>query len=143
MEDRLKALYQSVILVHAKQPFRYEKKEDAQHTVHANNPICGDRFKLYLELEGDTIADLHFYGHGCAISKASSSILVKKLRGKTLAEARQWCLRMQEVVSPENTETDPDEEMAAFAAARHFPGRSQCATLSWDKLFAFLEERKG
>jgi len=138
MEDRLKELYQSVILAQAKKPVRYEKKENADFTVDANNPICGDRFKFYLNVEGGLIKEAYFYGHGCAISKASSSILTQRLQGCTLAEAKLLCTQMQELLSPEDTGIEYDEELMAFAAAKHFPGRAQCATLSWEKVYAFL-----
>ena len=81
MNPRLKELYQSVILKHSKEPVSYEKREEAAQHLDAYNSLCGDRFQLYFELEDGKIKDLSFHGYGCAISKASTSVLVKFMEG--------------------------------------------------------------
>ena len=81
VDEKLKGLYQKVILAKSKAPFQYEKRENVAHQVEANNPVCGDRFTLYLEIEDGLIADAAFYGHGCAISKSSASILIENIIG--------------------------------------------------------------
>ena len=134
MNDRLKQLYQEVILQHSKQPFQYEKREDADLIIEANNPVCGDRFTLYCDVKDGKIENLSFYGHGCAISKASTSILVKKLMGKSLEEILDYAPVIQQIIDPQNEEIVDDPELAAFEAARFFPERSTCVTLSWERV---------
>ena len=141
MNDKLKQLYKTVILKHNNAPFHYEKKEAATHQLDAYNPLCGDRFNLYLEVENGVITNIHFHGYGCAISKASTSVLAKNLEGKTIAEALAICEEFQAVVSPDVTAENDNEELEAFAAAKEFPGRLQCATLSWTALTNFLKNK--
>lgn len=126
-------MYHPVILRHNQHPVGFEKRPEAQHIVQAYNPLCGDKFSLALDIEHGAIAHATFHGYGCAISKASTSVLVEKIRGKTLAEARQILenfLCTVETGSPVPT----DDETAAFAEARQFPGRMDCATLAWRAL---------
>ena len=87
MNERLKTLYKSVIIKHNSEPFSFEKKENATHVLKAYNPICGDRFELFFEVKNGVIEDLTFHGFGCAISKASTSVLVKNLVGKDFVKA--------------------------------------------------------
>jgi len=142
MNPRLKELYQSVILQHSKNPYNFEKREDASHTVDAYNSLCGDRFQVFFELENDQIKSPSFHGYGCAISKASTSVLVKSLEGKSLDEAKAIS---QEYLQNLNAENTPDssipEEFEAFTAARDFPGRMKCATLAWEELLEYLAKQ--
>ncbi len=138
MNDKLKQLYKTVILKHNNQPFHYEKKEAAAHHLDAYNPLCGDRFNLYVDVKDGIIKSVHFHGYGCAISKASTSVLAKNLEGKTVAEALSLCESFETVVSPDANTENNNEELEAFAAAKDFPGRLQCATLSWEAMKAFL-----
>lgn len=143
MNERLKALYKSVILEHNKTPFFYEKNEEATYVLKAYNQICGDRFELYFEVKNGVIEDLTFHGFGCAISKASSSVLVKNLKGKTFEEALLLSQQFLSVTDEEtNAEEKLEEEFEAFSAAKDFPGRLKCATLAWDEMIKFLEEKK-
>ena len=142
MKERLKQLYKSVILAHSKAPYHYKKVDD-QEQIEAYNPLCGDRFVLYLTIKDDRIADLHFHGHGCAISKASTSVLVKHLEHKTLEEALALCTNFEQITQ---TNTDKpavilEEEFEAFEAAKDFPGRLKCATLSWEAIKEVLSMR--
>ncbi len=141
MNDKLKQLYKTVILKHNNAPFHYEKKEGAAHQLEAYNPLCGDRFNLFVELKEGIIESIHFHGYGCAISKASTSVLVKNLEGKTMKQALALCDKFQQVVSPDGTVTNELEEFEAFAAAKDFPGRLTCATLSWEVVQSFLVEK--
>ena len=140
MNDKLKQLYKTVILKHNNQPFHYEKKETATHQLDAYNPLCGDRFNLFLEVKDGLIESIHFYGYGCAISKASTSVLAKNLEGKKIATALELCKDFQQVVAPDNAIENEHEEFEAFAAAKDFPGRLQCATLSWEAVQNFLSK---
>lgn len=143
MNEKLKDLYKKVILVHNNQPQRFEKRSEASYIVKAYNQICGDRFELYFDLENGRIVNSSFHGFGCAISKASSSVLLAHLEGKNLDEASQMIETYLQALSTEGVseETIP-EDFEAFTAAKSFPGRAKCATLSWDALQAFLPELK-
>ena len=144
MNDRLKQLYQSVILKHSKEPVHFEKKEQATYILEAYNPLCGDKFQLFFEIEDGKISQLSFHGYGCAISKASASVLVKKLEGRLVEEGLALCRQFLAMLQADKEgPEDVDEELAAFAAARSFPGRMKCATLSWEEMEAFLKEREG
>ena len=85
----LRELYQQVILEHSRSPRNFKELENANHTAEGYNPLCGDQLKLYVLLEGDRIVDISFKGSGCAISKASASLMTAAVKGKTLAEAEE------------------------------------------------------
>ena len=141
MNDRLKQLYKTVILKHNNTPFHYEKDASATHQLEAYNPLCGDRFNLYLTVKNGVIERIHFHGYGCAISKASTSVLVENLDGQSIEKALTLCKEFQQVVSPDVMEKNDKEEFEAFAAAKNFPGRLTCATLSWEVMQNFLAEK--
>ena len=144
MNERLKTLYKEVILAHQKDPYHYYPLETADEVLEAYNPLCGDQFKIYLKIDGVYVSEASFQGYGCAISKASSSILVQSIEGKTLEEVRKLHRVFMEVVSPSTPEKTLSSEneiqriFEAFAAAREFPGRLRCATLSWEAVESFL-----
>ncbi|MFK8005662.1 MAG: Fe-S cluster assembly sulfur transfer protein SufU [Saprospiraceae bacterium] len=143
MNERLKKLYKTVILEHNKTPFFYEKKEEATYVLKAYNQICGDRFELYFEVKSGIIEDLTFHGFGCAISKASTSVLVKNIKGKDFVEALLFCRGfLSATTSEEEVGENLGEELEAFSAAKEFPGRLKCATLAWDEMIKFLEEKQ-
>lgn len=136
-ESKLKQLYRSIILGYNKNPYHYEEMESPDHEIEAYNPLCGDKYKLYLQIEDGGIKKASFTGFGCAISKASTSILVKRLEGMKLEEI----VPMKEEflsIAFEGVPTE-DEEFEAFAAAKAFPGRSTCVSLSWDSLQEWLD----
>lgn len=139
-EEKLKHLYQKVILGHSKQPYHYQKMEEADYIIEAYNPLCGDKFKLYLNMKEDTIETASFSGYGCAISKASTSILVQRLEGLKLADIE--ALRQQFKAVALEDKSSEDEEFEAFSAAKEFPGRATCVSLSWDSLEEWLLESK-
>ena len=142
MNDRIKSLYRSHILVNAKDESHQGELENATHILEAYNPMCGDKFTIYLRLEGDVIEQASYEGFGCAISKASTAVLIKQIEGKTLLEIKPIVELFYELVnessaqSPESLTTD--EDLLAFAAAREFPERKTCATLSWEELRLIL-----
>lgn len=139
MSSKLSGLYHKCILRHNDHPVNYEKREDADYVIEAYNPLCGDRFTLYLDIADGRVAEAHFFGYGCAVSKASTSVLVKKIRKLSLGEIEKLCEQFYSVVGQESAElpAQADKELEAFAAAREFPGRLKCATLSWDELVVF------
>ena len=139
MNERLKNLYKTIILRHNNEPFFFEKKENLTHVLQAYNPICGDKFQLFFEIKNGVIEDLSFHGFGCAISKASTSVLVKNLKNKKIGEALLCCQEFQNIVDGKTK--NASEEMEAFSAATDFPGRLKCATLSWDEMMKFLESQ--
>jgi len=143
MNDRLKALYKTVIVKHNNEPVQFEKNESAQHILKANSPVCGDRFTLFFDIEDGIIKKLSFYGHGCAVSKASTSIMVQKLLGQTIEKALKISEDFYDHIHQENDLSKPEiEEFEAFSAVKFFPERKQCATLSWDEITTFLKINK-
>ena len=140
--SELRELYQQVILDHNKSPRNFRKLEDANRTSEGFNPLCGDHIHLYLKLEDDVIQDIGFQGSGCAISKASASLMSSALKGKTLEEAETLFRRFHTMVT-ESPEAEPDSDglgkLAVFSGVREFPVRIKCATLSWHTLRAALK----
>ncbi|HMQ48497.1 MAG TPA: SUF system NifU family Fe-S cluster assembly protein [Saprospiraceae bacterium] len=138
MSEKLKQLYQELILQHHRHPVHFEKREDAGAVIEAYNPICGDRFQLYLDMADEKIARISFYGYGCAISKAATSVLVSQMDGQGVIQAAQTIERFLHAL--QSTEENPilENELAAFLPARQFPERMQCVTLSWEALKTFL-----
>ncbi len=140
----LRDLYQEVILEHSKAPRNYRELQDADHKAEGYNPLCGDRFTIYLEMEGDRIRDIAFKGSGCAISKASASMMTQSLKGKTRAEADELFKNFHRVVTgqAENGDVDQLGKLAAFSGVSEFPLRVKCATLAWHTLEAALEGKQ-
>lgn len=141
MNEQLKNLYQAVILKNNNEPFHFEKREEARYILEAYNQICGDRFKLYFEIDKDKLSQIYFHGFGCAISKASTSVLVKKAEGKSIEEVQATCKSFLEMINGvEEKEKTRDTEILAFAAAKDFPGRIKCASLAWEVLDKWIEK---
>ena len=141
MNDKLKKLYQSVILKHSKEPYQYQENEEAEYQIEAYNPLCGDRFKIYADIKEGKLIHVSFHGYGCAISKAATSVLVKQFDQKSIEEALSLCATYKKITTPQSEEpTINNQELEAFEAARNFPGRLKCATLSWEKMEKFLTE---
>jgi len=126
----LDELYQSVILDHNKTPRNFGKLDHATNHAEGRNPLCGDHFDVWLRVEGDRIAEVRFEGQGCAISKASASMMTQAIKGKTVAEARELFERFHEVVAGDSTGSLP-ARLEVFRGVRAFPIRIKCATLSW------------
>ncbi|MBX2871538.1 MAG: SUF system NifU family Fe-S cluster assembly protein [Saprospiraceae bacterium] len=138
-ESKLKQLYRTIILGHNKNPYHYEEMEAPDFEIEAYNPLCGDKFKLYLQLEEGKVKSASFSGFGCAISKASTSILVKRLEGMRLEDIAPMKETFLNVAFEGAATTD--EEFEAFAAAKAFPGRSTCVSLSWESLQKWLDQQ--
>ena len=136
----LRDLYQEVILEHSKVPRNYRGMAEADHKAEGFNPLCGDRFTVYLHMEGDAIRDISFQGSGCAISKASASMMTQTLKGKTRGEAEKLFRKFHDLVTGQGH--PPETEMgklAVFSGVSEFPARVKCATLAWHTLQAALE----
>ena len=140
----LRDLYQEVILEHSKAPRNYRELKAADHQAEGYNPLCGDRFTIYLHMDGDRITDISFQGSGCAISKASASMMTQALKGKTRAEAEAFFHNFHRVVTGQAQNGDQAElgKLAAFSGVSEFPLRVKCATLAWHTLQAALDGKQ-
>jgi nitrogen fixation NifU-like protein len=139
----LRELYQEVILEHSKAPRNYRELEDADRKAEGFNPLCGDHFTVYLQMEGDSIRDIGFQGSGCAISKASASMMTQSLKGKTKQEADEIFQRFHSVVTGKaNGEGEDLGKLAVFAGVSEFPLRVKCATLAWHTVQAAIEGKQ-
>lgn len=139
----LKELYQSVILDHNRNPRNFGPLAEADGEAQGYNPLCGDRFTVRVKMEDDVIADVKFEGMGCAISKASASVMTTLVKGKTREDARQMFERFHQMVTGKGAAANGGEgsrKLAVFAGVAEFPSRVKCAILSWHALKAALEE---
>ena len=139
MFDDLTDLYQQVILDHSKSPRNFRVLPDANRHAQGHNPVCGDNITLYLRMDGDRVADASFQGSGCAISKASSSILTETLKGKTKAEVKELFEKVRAMVTTGQTPEGDLGKLAVFTGVHKFPARVKCASLSWKTLEQALE----
>ena len=140
----LRDLYQDVILEHSKAPRNYRELPAANHRAEGFNPLCGDRFTVYVTTEGDAIRDIGFQGSGCAISKASASMMTQMVKGKTTAEADKLFHSFHDLVTghaASNGNVDLGK-LAVFAGVSGYPARVKCATLAWHTLHAALEGKQ-
>jgi nitrogen fixation protein NifU and related proteins len=142
MMATLNGLYQDLILDHNRAPRNYRVIEGANRRVEGNNPLCGDRLTLWLRMQGDVIEDVAFQGSGCAISRASASLMTLAVKGKTRSEAEDLFQLFHRLVtgSLQAAETPALGKLAAFAGVSEFPIRVKCASLSWHALKAALDK---
>jgi nitrogen fixation protein NifU and related proteins len=139
----LSDLYQEVILDHNRRPRNFHAIGNASQTAEGYNPLCGDRLTLYVKLDGDTIEDVSFEGSGCAISKASASMMTDALKGRSVAEANALFDRFHRMVTTPPSEPVEDMgKLSALAGVREFPVRVKCASLAWHTLKAALNSEK-
>lgn len=143
--SELSELYQEVILDHNRKPRNYRRLVDANRSADGYNPLCGDQLTVYLKLEDGVISDVGFQGSGCAISKASASIMTTTVKGKTPEEAGRLFGTFHRLVTDDTAGPDLDAvgRLAVFAGVREFPARVKCATLAWHTLRAALEGGTG
>jgi nitrogen fixation NifU-like protein len=141
--SELRELYQSVILDHNKRPRNFGVPEGANRRAEGNNPLCGDQLSVHVRLADDVVADVGFEGHGCAISKASASLMTEAVKGRSRAEVNALFEKFHELVTsdPRSAPVDGDlGKLAVFGGVREFPMRVKCATLCWHTLRAALGE---
>jgi nitrogen fixation NifU-like protein len=138
----LAGLYQDLILDHNRNPRNYRSIADANRRVEGNNPLCGDRLTVWLKMEGDIIEDAAFQGSGCAISRASASLMTAAVKGKTRSEAEALFDRFHRLVTGALARSEAESlgKLAAFAGVSEFPIRVKCASLSWHALRAALDQ---
>jgi nitrogen fixation NifU-like protein len=146
--SELDELYQSVILDHNRAPRNFRPLENANRHAEGRNPLCGDLYEVWLRLDGDVIAEATFQGQGCAISKASASMMTQAVKGKTVSEARELFDKFHEVVTGGGGEggrgqgaggSGLPQKLEVFRGVSAFPIRVKCATLSWHAMKAALE----
>ena len=133
----LSDLYQEVILDHNRRPRNWGSLADATRTAEGFNPLCGDRLKLHVRIDGDRVAGIAFEGSGCAISKASASLMTDAVKGKTLGEALDLFDRVHIMLTTPIDEAVDEAavgKLAVLAGVREFPTRVKCASLAWHTL---------
>ena len=132
-------LYQEVILDHNRRPRNFRTIDQGRY-AEGYNPLCGDRLTVYLKIDGDRIQDASFQGSGCAISKASASLMTDSIKGKTIAEAKALFERFQRLITRSAEEPVDDlGKLSVFAGIRQYPTRVKCASLAWHTLRAAAE----
>ena len=140
--SNLNDLYQEVILDHNKRPRNFRTIDGASHHANGYNPLCGDKLTLTLTVDGDSIVDVAFLGSGCAISKASASLMTDTLKGKSVAEARALFERFHRMITtPPDQSVEDLGKLSVLAGVREFPVRVKCASLAWHTMKAALERK--
>jgi nitrogen fixation protein NifU and related proteins len=135
----LRELYQQVILDHNRNPRNFHELPAATRKVEGYNPLCGDHYTIYLDLDGETIRDVAFVGSGCAISKASASVMSSVVKGKSRDEADALFERFHRLVTGHSSlSADELGKLAAFSGVSEFPARVKCASLAWHTLHTAL-----
>lgn len=138
MFDDVADLYQQVILDHCKKPRNFRELPQCSCSAQGHNPLCGDRLKLFLQMDGDTITEATFVGSGCCISKASASLLTDAVKGKTRSEVQALFDEVHDMVTTGKMKEDLGK-LAVFAGVYKFPARVKCAILSWHALMSALQ----
>lgn len=134
-------LYQEIILEHNKRPRNFGPLAGATNRADGHNPLCGDEIKVSLIMEGDRVRSVHFQGQGCAISKASASMMTEAVAGERTEQVRALTARVLGALQPggEDLVLEKDGELASLLGVRKFPARVKCATLGWHALLAALD----
>jgi len=136
--SELSDLYQQVIVDHSRRPRNFQRLAHPTRRAEGDNPLCGDRLTVEVELAGDRIQEIGFQGSGCAISKASASMMTADVKGKTTAEAAELFERFRAMVTGADADPDALGKLAVFEGVRDYPSRVKCATLPWHTLRAVL-----
>jgi nitrogen fixation protein NifU and related proteins len=137
----LTELYQEMILDHNRSPRNFRQMEDATARAHGHNPLCGDKVTIYVKLDGERIVDVSFEGSGCAISKASASMMTAELKGKTRDEAEVIFERVHDMLTREAgsyIDIDAMGKLAVLSGVSEFPARVKCASLPWHTVHTAL-----
>ncbi len=140
--SELRDLYQEVILDHNKHPHNFGELDGADRHADGYNPLCGDKLAVYVNLDGEVISDVSFLGSGCAISKASASLMTDAVKGKTLSEARALFEQFLRLVTDDSVDVESEQlgKLAVFGGVREYPTRVKCASLAWHTLRAAVED---
>ena len=138
----LSDLYQEVILDHNRRPRNFHALDDASHTADGHNPLCGDRLRIYLKVEDGIVSDVAFEGAGCAISKASASMMTDAIKGRTVREVDALFERFHRMVTtPPDLPVEDMGKLSSLAGVREFPVRVKCASLAWHTLKAAMAQQ--
>lgn len=143
MDEELRELYQQVILDHNKSPRNFRVMETPTQEADGHNPLCGDILHVYLTVEDDIVKDVSFQGSGCAISKASASLMTSIIKGKSKEEAEELFEKFHDLVTgqlEENPDVDDLGKLAVFAGVQEFPVRVKCASLAWHTMKTALNK---
>ena len=140
MFDDLTELYQQLLMDHSKSPRNFRVLPDANRTAQGTNPICGDNYTIYARMDGDVVQELTFQGSGCAISKASASLLTESLKGKTKAEVKAMFDKVRDLLTTGHSDGDLGK-LSALGGVHRFPVRIKCAILPWHAVAAAVEGR--
>jgi nitrogen fixation NifU-like protein len=132
-------LYQETILDHSKRPRNHRSMDDANRKADGYNPLCGDKLRLYLKVEGDVVQDASFEGSGCAISTASASLMTDSLKGKTRAEALKLMEKFHDLLTTDTPVQQDLGKLVVFCGVREYPARVKCATLAWHTVKSALD----
>ncbi|XID93545.1 Fe-S cluster assembly sulfur transfer protein SufU [Paenibacillaceae bacterium WGS1546] len=141
--SQLDDLYRRVIMDHYKTPRNRGELEEGSVTVNLNNPTCGDRISLQLQLEDDVVRDVRFTGEGCSISMSSASMMTEAIKGKTSEEALLLADKFSALMKGEDVHFDDYEDVEALSGVNKFPARIKCATLAWNALRKGVEHGTG
>jgi nitrogen fixation NifU-like protein len=137
-------LYQELIVDHSRRPRNFRRLESVTHQAEGFNPLCGDKVKVYVDLENDVVRDVSFEGEGCAISKASASLMTESVKGKSRTEVEQLFSRFRDIaIGIGGADLAGLGKLVVFSGLRGFPTRVKCATLVWHTLRAALNETSG
>ena len=135
-------LYQELILDHSKRPRNCHPMEDATRQAEGYNPLCGDKLKLFLKMDGDVVADVSFVGSGCAISTASASLMTESMKGKTREEALRILEKFHDLLTTDTEVSKDLGKLVVFCGVRDYPARVKCATLAWHTLKSALSNQE-
>ncbi len=145
MSSDLGDLYQEVILDHNRKPRNFGDLPDANRRAEGYNPLCGDRVTISVHLDSDVVKEIRFQGSGCAISKASASMMTESMKGRTRAQVEELFRAFHRLLTEDGAAPDPAAlgKLVVFSGVREFPVRVKCATLAWHTLRAALENAPG
>ncbi|CAM3545877.1 Fe-S cluster assembly sulfur transfer protein SufU [Paenibacillus lupini] len=138
---QLDDLYRRVIMDHYKNPRNRGTLDAESVTINLNNPTCGDRISLQLQVEDGKVIDAKFSGEGCSISLSSASMMTEAVKGKTYDEALNLAERFSGLMKGESVEFDENEDIEALSGVNKFPARIKCATLAWNALRKGIEQQ--
>ncbi len=140
----LKELYQEVILDHSRSPRNFGRPERAERTAEGMNPVCGDEVNVHVHMDGDVVRDIGFTGAGCAISKASASVMTTMVKGRTVEEVDELFEKFHDMVTKGLPEEETEEmgRLAAFSGVCEFPARVKCASLAWHTMRAAIRKEE-
>ncbi|MDW3194111.1 MAG: iron-sulfur cluster assembly scaffold protein [Cytophagales bacterium] len=140
-QEQLKRLYHATVIKESKEPYHFNKGVQLGTEVLAYNPMCGDKYKLQIEQDQGRIKEGYFHGFGCALSKASTSALLRAIEGKTPQEIIDFCQSFIAAINGGNECTFDQEELQVMVELNDLGSRSDCIKLSWEALLAHLEEK--